>query len=333
MYVTRLASVQLPLWNMLKKYDVDPLPLFQKVRLDPELMNKTGARYPVGRVKALLREIEAIVKDPSFGLSIATSWHPSNFGVLGHVLLLSRTLRETLERLIRYHKVISDNPIAVIQEDKLRGTFSIVASYEDELLSIRIYEDAGLAFVLSILRWNYQMDLAPLSVDLAHHKPDSAANFYEYFQCPINFGADENRLTLSLDVVEELLPGTAQGLDAFSEQLMSRYLKSLSDHNLVTRVKKSIVQNLPSGKATVDNSALDLNMSKRSLQRGLKQENTSFNKLLSKTRMEMAMDYISDPKMDLTEIAFLLGFSELSSFSRSFKKWTGNPPAKYRKVV
>jgi AraC-like DNA-binding protein len=180
---------------------------------------------------------------------------------------------------------------------------------------------------------NYQRDLAPLSIDFTHPRPDCAGKLYEYFQCPINFDSDSVRVTLPLEVVDELLPGQSEELASSCDQMMTRYLKSLSEHDLVTRVKKAIVGYLPSGEATLDNVATDLYMSTRTLQRSLQQEDTSFHSLLNESRMELAMDYVKDPKMDLTEVAFLLGFSELSSFSRSFKRWTGDSPAKYRKAA
>ena len=333
MYITKLASCSLPLWNMLQKTNIDPFPLFKKAGLDPAFMHQAGARYPVERIKALMTEADERVKDPCFGLSIASCWHPSHIGVLGHVLLMSKTLRDTLERLIRYHKVLSDSPVGELKEDKLRGSLSLVAIFEGRPARIPFREDSGIAWVMSLLRMNYQRDLAPILLYIRHSRPDCVGKFYEYFQCPINFGADHTRLTLPIDVADELLPGNNEELAAFSDQLIARYIKSLSEHNLITRVKKAIVGYLPSGEATVDKAALDLYMSTRTLQRSLQQEGSSFHGLLNEARMELAMDYVTDPKMDLTEIAFLLGFSEQSSFSRSFKRWTGKSPAQQRKAA
>lgn len=334
MYTTQLACTQLVLWNMLEKHNVDPLPLFKKVQMDPQLMHQAGARYPVKRINALLREVYGKVNDQCFGLAIDSCWHPSHMGTLGYVLIMSKTLRDTMERLLRYHKVVSDTPIGELNEDKLKGTLSFIAIWDgDYSARLPLREDVEIAWLLSILRMNYQKDLAPLSVSFTHPRPDCAGKFYEYFQCSIEFDSEKCSLTLPLDVSEELLPGHTDELLNFSDQMMTRYLKSLSAHNLVTRVKKAIVSYLPSGEATLENVATDLYMSTRSLQRALQQEDTSFHSLLNESRMELAMDYVKDPNMDLTEVAFLLGFSELSSFSRSFKRWTGSSPAKYRKVV
>ncbi|MEJ2333526.1 MAG: helix-turn-helix transcriptional regulator, partial [Desulfobulbaceae bacterium] len=84
---------------------------------------------------------------------------------------------------------------------------------------------------------------------------------------------------------------------------------------------------------SLDNVASVLCVGTRKLQRMLQQEATSFIALLNETRMELAKKYVLDKSMDMTEIAFLLGFAEQSTFSRSFKRWTGQSPSQYRKAV
>ena len=79
--------------------------------------------------------------------------------------------------------------------------------------------------------------------------------------------------------------------------------------------------------------AEELGINARTLQRSLQEKNTTFSTLLTDTRMDIAKGYIQDRHMDLTEVAFLLGFAELSTFSRSFKRWTGKSPMQYRKAA
>jgi AraC-like DNA-binding protein len=92
-----------------------------------------------------------------------------------------------------------------------------------------------------------------------------------------------------------------------------------------------IIDKLPSGEVSQDQVAPSLNMSARSLQRRLKSLGTTFRRLLDETRRELAESYIDDVETDLTEIAFLLGFSEHSAFSRAFKRWTGSAPSELRR--
>ena len=141
-------------------------------------------------------------------------------------------------------------------------------------------------------------------------------------------------MSLSLDVVDRVLPSGNEKLASFSDQAMTQYLASLDEAvHLISRVQKCIVERLPSGDATGENVASELSLSTRSLQRTLQQEGTTFIAILNDTRRDIARQYVLEDTIDLTEIAFLLGFSTLSSFSRSFKRWTGKSPVQYRKAA
>jgi AraC-like DNA-binding protein len=333
MQLTKLASVQLVLWKMLEKFNEDPVNVFKKVKLDPVLMQQPGARYPLEKIVELWEEMSRRIKDPCFGLSAATCWHPSHFGILGHALLMSQSLRVTLECLIRYHQVISDANYGRLHEDKKRETLDFIIMYTDEDPYPRAREDAALAWIMSVLRMNFQQDLSPVSVSFTHSRPDCAGKYYEFFHAPVTFGAPVASISLPLDVVDSILPAKNDELSELSDHLMVKYIASLNNIDLITRVKKIIAENLPFGNFSLDNVASVLCVGTRKLQRMLQQEATSFIALLNETRMELAKKYVLDKSMDMTEIAFLLGFAEQSTFSRSFKRWTGQSPSQYRKAV
>ena len=333
MYLTKLASVQLVLWNILEEYNQDPAAVFKKVQLDPQRMYQPGARHSLRKIAELWREMEDLIKDQCFGLTAAMKWHPSHFGTLGYAMLVSKSLRITLERLIRFHRVISDASFADLYEDRAKGVLVFSLKYRDEAPYSRGREDAALAWIMSSLRVNFQRDLAPLSVKLTHGRPDCGGKYYEFFQSPITFNAPSSGFELSLDVVDIVLPSGNEELVSFNEQAMTQYINSLGDKTLVERVKNIIVEHLPSGDATVEKTASELHLSTRKLQRLLQQEGTSFIVLLNETRMDIAKQYVQDREVDLTEVAFLLGFSELSTFSRSFKRWTGKSPIQYRQTA
>jgi len=90
---------------------------------------------------------------------------------------------------------------------------------------------------------------------------------------------------------------------------------------------------LPSGTPKDDEIAKALLLSARTFQRKLAEQGTNFTELLGQVRRELAEHYIADPDIPVTEISYLLGFSDVSSFSRAFKRWTGTPPAAFRDRV
>ncbi|RUM40751.1 MAG: hypothetical protein DSY80_09805 [Desulfocapsa sp.] len=334
MYLTKLASIQLVLWQMLEQYGEDPAPVFKQVKLNPSLMYKSGERYPLAKIAELWKEMGRRIKDPCFGLSAATCWHPSNFGTMGYALLTSHSLRVTFERLIRFHRVISDANFGELEEDKEKNTLSFILKTENADSYTRGREDAAIAWILSVLRVNYQKELFPEAVHLTHPKPPCSGKYYEFFRSPVYFNEPVSRMVFSLDIVDKVLASSNEELTAFGDQAMNQYISSLDTGNQVNRIREFIVENLPSGNVTVEQVAETLGMNTRTLQRALKEEEgTSFINLLNDTRMDIAKQFIQDKKMDLTEVAFLLGFAELSTFSRSFKRWTGKSPMQFRKTA
>ncbi|SHO47495.1 AraC family transcriptional regulator [Desulfopila aestuarii] len=331
MHLTKLASIQLVNWNILEEYNLDPFTIFTKVQLDPTLMHHPGARYPLSRIADLWEEMEKVIKDPCFGLLAAKRWHPANFGTLGYALLMSTSLRTTLERLIRFHRVISDARFASLYEETAKSALVFDLSNPDEAPYTAAREDAALAWIMSVLKVNFQRPLSPISVSFTHSRPEECAGkYYELFQAPIHFDAPAARIELSLNDADRILPSGNKEMLDLKEEVMTGYLEARSEKSLVARVTKCIVEHLPSGDATVEKIASELFVSTRKLQRLLQEEGTSFLTLLNSTRQSIAEQYVQNKNMDLTEIAFLLGFSDQSTFSRSFKRWTGRSPRAFR---
>ncbi len=331
MNVSRLASIQLVAWKMLEIYHIDPGSVFRKVMLGQDLMYDPEARHSLDNVTELWEEMAKRIKDPCFGLTAAESWHPSNFGTLGYAMLVSTSLRAALERLIRFHRVIEDIDFGKLHEDKSTESLVFTISNVGGKCFSPAREDAALALLMSILRMNYQDPVATVSVNFTHPEPVCSGKYYEFFQSPVIFNSPAASLAIAMKDADRILPSANEELVAFNDHLMTEYLLALDNEDLLTQVKKIIVEHLPSGNATVDVVASELFYSSRNFQRALQQKGTTFTVLLNECRMELATKYVKDNKVDLTELAFLLGFSELSTFSRSFKRWTGKSPSQYRK--
>ena len=100
---------------------------------------------------------------------------------------------------------------------------------------------------------------------------------------------------------------------------------------LLSNLKQSIAQYLPEGEVTIDKLAGKLNISRRTLQRRLSDRDTNFLNILQEVRSKVALRYLSDSSLGITEIAFLLGYADQGSFSSAFKSWHGVSPRDYRR--
>jgi AraC-like DNA-binding protein len=123
--------------------------------------------------------------------------------------------------------------------------------------------------------------------------------------------------------------------DPQMKEVLDTYLESLElsgQHMTSRRVEKLIQDFLPTGDCTLPHIAQFLSVSVRALQNRLDSEHTSFQLLLDQVRRKLAVNHLSRGDMQLTQLAYLLGYSELSAFSRSFKRWYGTSPRNWQRL-
>jgi AraC-like DNA-binding protein len=190
--------------------------------------------------------------------------------------------------------------------------------------------DLAMSIWLSACRLNYGPDLNPVQVNFIHSQLACGKKYESCFRAPIKFNADTDSITLPADAVDKRLPIGNPHLATLSDQYIITYLAELDKNNIVQRVKGAIIEKLSSGGVSDEKVAKRLNMSTRSLQRKLQGAHTTFGRLLDKVRQEIAEHYIHDSNVSLIEIAFVLGYSEYSSFWRAYKRWTKASPSEIR---
>lgn len=110
-----------------------------------------------------------------------------------------------------------------------------------------------------------------------------------------------------------------------------KYLRSLhAQDNIAGQLKRKLAELLATGEANADAACRALKLSRRTLQRRLRAEKTSFQKILNEVRADLAARYLSDERLKVLEVAMLLGYSSISSFTTAFKSWYDLPPAEWR---
>ncbi|MBW1943521.1 MAG: AraC family transcriptional regulator [Deltaproteobacteria bacterium] len=325
---TCLLAPVVILWKTLEHYGVDAAGVFAEVGITAEMLKEPGARAYSTVGDHMWRKATELIKDPCFGLTTAEFWHPSYLNALGYAWLASATLREAVLRLERYIHIISK--LVELEVDETGEGLSVFLRYKPVLTHVKARTDAFFAVLMSMCRVNYGKSLDPISVSFIHDEPSCSGKYFEMFRAPVYFGSDKNCLTLPGDKVDEPLEGYHPELARIHDQIIITYLASLEKGDIVNRVKSAVIKELPSGRITDEIIADKLNTSARSLQRYLRNEGTTFSKVCDAVRAELAKDYVRDQGMSLSEVAFILGFSEQSAFSRAFKRWTGLTPSEAR---
>jgi len=328
---TTLASAAGLLWKVIESYDLDPEPFFRKARVDPRLINDPHARFSLSTIDNIYRELYEVVADPCMGLKLACLWHPSHMASLGYAWLASSTLYTALNRLSRYVRIINDAISIKLEENA--DNLVITVSSEDRESPQTYQADTSSAILLRMCRANYGQDLNPVSVSFKHAGSSSCSgDYFSFFRCPVEFGAKYNQIILPLDAVNKQLTSSNPQLAQINDQVMIKYLAKMDKDDIIQQVKAAIIDQLPSGNVTDDTISEAIYTSKRTLQRKLNEQGTTSKTILTEVREDLALKYIHDRKLTLTEISFMLGFSEMSSFSRAFKRWTGESPKEFRKL-
>jgi AraC-like DNA-binding protein len=319
------------LWRQLEGYGIDPAPLFRAEGIEPDLIFDAGARVPHERYQRLDEKAAELSGDPYFGLRGAEYFRPAHLGPLGFAWLASSSLRTAFQRLGRYARVIQEKLSVDLSEDD--RYFYVRIDAHIPALNEKIREDGQLAALVKFSRIIAGRDFNPVRVEFRQDEPAHTAYHYELFRCPIVFGARATMMVLDIADVDKRLTGSNDQLARLNEHIVVKYLAHSAKQDIVNRVKAAIIDGLASGRVNETMIAEQLHMTPRNLHRKLQKEDTSFKGLLTEVRKELAKQYIQDRSKTLTEISYLLGFSEASSFSRAYKGWTGRAPSEARRQV
>jgi AraC-like DNA-binding protein len=259
---------------------------------------------------------------------MAEKWHPSYIGALGYAWCVSSTLRAALNRVVRYVHVVTED-LGIKLSETPHG-LKVIVDLESSTYTLPQHHDVVISVLVHMCRFNYGDELVPAEVCLAHEEPPCSQIISELFRSPVIYDTQVSSLTLAKKDVDLKLASHNKELALLHDEFLMKYLINIKKGDIVQQIQSVIIDNLPSGNVSDQLIARELNLSERTLQRKLKQRGTNFRTVLNNMRKMAALQYIKNPVNTMTDIAFLVGFSEQSSFSRAFKQWTGTSPIKYR---
>ena len=191
--------------------------------------------------------------------------------------------------------------------------------------------DAWVTMMVRFIRFLYQQEINPLWIELSRPPPEGVEQLYlDYFKCPVRFSCAEDRIAMDSGVMDRPLPGASPDMAQHNDQIVMQYLEQMDHQDIVNRVRRHIIEDLASGSLSKQGIADKMHMSPRNLQLKLAAEDTTFQDTLDSTRQNLAVGYMQQSHLAITEIAFLLGFSDASNFTRAFRRWFGVSPREYR---
>ena len=286
-------------------------------------------RIPADQHYHLWEYAESVTGDPAVGLHAGKVVDPDRMGLVGHVFFNCDTLGEAVTQYARLHRLINESVHLSFERAGEQAILTWQADSPGHYC--RQDMDRTIASVLCRTRHFIHPGMVADWVEIAHSKPDYAEEYRELFGGPVRFGCELTRVAFNSRHLNHPIPHRNPYVySAVLKQVNSLLARLQSRRTFGRKIRRLISQQMSTERIDADTLAKQCHMSRQTLYRRLKKEGLGFHDLVEEVRKDKAMRYVASDRFALGEIAFLLGFSELSAFSRAFKRWTGIAPAQYR---
>ncbi len=291
------------------------------------------ARVPASAVDDALEGL-ARSTSPSLLLELAANAPPGSFGFFDYCAAASETLRDAIQRLSRYFVLLSERAGLLLEENEDDTTARLRESFTVEYPKRRYMTELALAIIAVRSRQLCGEAFRIRSVEFMHPRIAEDAVYEKVFGVVPRFEGTSDELVLDracLDLpIRSANPTIAALIEQHAMQLVSRQDEKEADPFL-TKLRDAIVHSLESG-VEVASCANALKLSPRTLQRRLREQGTSFSKVIDEVRHELAVDLLRRKKeRSISEVAFQLGFRDITAFHRAFRRWTGATPHEFRR--
>lgn len=304
----------------------------EAIHLDQSTLDDPDARVPMVIEAALWEILAEQSGDDCFGLHAAFALEPGEFDVMDYAIRTSGTLRQALENARRYNRLLHDAAEFELIEEG--STASFYHYFRDNPKGANWHAaDFTLASVYAIGMGITGKNWVPNCVSFQHAEPADLASYEQVFPCQLEFNCARNGLKFDVSILDYPViggdPALNKVLTRHADELLSKLPNS---DDLVERVRRHLANSLQQGDPSIETIAEKLHLTPRTLQRRLSESSTSYKELVDSLRKELASRYLQESHLGVSEIAYLLGYSEPSAFHRAFKRWFGKSPTRYRQA-
>jgi AraC-like DNA-binding protein len=312
-----------------RRVGVDPAPLLARAGLTERQVLDRSARIEVRRQIEFLNLVADAIEDPLLGFHLASAPDLRELGLLYYVIASSDTFGGAWRAGARYTSIVNE---AVSLGYREGAEIDLTIDYVGVARHVDRHQiEFCMTALIRVCRELTGRVLTPLRVGFIHHRHDDASELAAFFGCKVVFGAPADRATFDAaarDVpmvsadpyLNELL--VAHGEEALARRPQRRGFRS--------DVENALVRQLPHANASVDGIAKMLGVSRRTFARRLAEEGATYSDVREALRQDLARQYLADTGVSISQVAWLLGYREVSAFTHAFKRWTGRTPRQER---
>ncbi len=303
-------------------------PLFRELDIRANPFGGPLERVPTTVVATLLHRAVAVTGDPLFGLEVARHMHARNMHALASALLVSSSLREFCTRLARFWRFwTSSSSVRLVEgaDGAYLEFYNLIDATAFES------EDATLGYVVRLMHEASDHRFLAKRIEMRRPcPPDGGLAHRTALSCPVEFGFGTVRILFDAGDLDAAWPGGSREVAKANEDVVIHFTSRLSAAALDVRLLRVLIERFAIGPVAKAAAARELNMSTSALRHGLAKLGTSYSAIVETARADLAMANLEDGLKSIKEVAFRLGFSSPSNFSRAFKRWTGMSPLQFR---
>ena len=325
--ITRLAC------ERAKQQGVEVDLLLRKAGLTRQQIDDPRARLPV---KSQIRFVELAAKaldDEYLGFHLAQKFDLRMGGLFHYVLASSDTLGEALQRGARYSAILNEGITLRLREGNGIGInfeYAGVPRHSD-----RHQIEFAIVVLTRICRQLTNRHLQASRVSFTHRRKNDTAELRTFFGSEVTFGAAADEVIFPTSINQMAVVGA----DPYLNDVLIKYCeqaiaaRSTKPSSFGLNVENLITLHLTHGEARVGDIARKLGVSQRTLARRLSAEGLTFGVVLQRLKSELAERHLTDETLSISEIAWLLGYQDVSAFTHAFKRWTGRTPTAIRQAL
>ena len=311
------------------RYGIEPETLLEGSGIEPRDLYDPLKRISLAQEKKVAMRLIERAPVPWLGLEVGKEYHFSANGKLGMAAMCCETLLEALLLIMAYSPLTASYHQYVIEVKGDRG----MARFH-ELIDLgnlrRFLCEAEVASLYAMTGALLKQPGAFMELHFAYPQPPYASKYHDYFQCPVCFDAPSHMIVFNMKLLNSPImmanPLAKQALISDCDML----LPLLKEHETITEKVLQELSIQKEGTPTLEELAKRINLSSRTLRRRLMEEETSYNAIVADIRKKRAIELLTTTRLSMEKVATRLGFSEVSSFYRAFKSWTGRRPNTFR---
>jgi AraC-like DNA-binding protein len=300
-----------------RSFGLDPYRLLKEAGLDRSCLLDPDIKISADACHWLLEASASAARTEDFGLRMSENRRLSNLGPLALAIRDAASLREALQRAIRYLRLHTDVAVVSFEESDDLAIVK-VELIRSQLWSVRQIVEMAIGVTHRVMRHLLGNPRQSWLVWFSHSTPTNMTTHLRVFGPRVEFGRDFNGILCEASDLDAPLPAA----DPVMARHIKQYLEPLLAHANATvsdKARQLVYELLPSGRCSAEGAASSLGMDRRTLHRHLARDGETFSSIVDAARADLAQRYVTDRGRSLSEVAYVLGFSGSSAFSRWFR--------------